>query len=72
MLIKLWFKTEGINTPSVSEHKKPKSPRCGLGFFCAPKATIKYNFLDYWDVPANETAYNPADAKSAPINNPKK
>ena len=35
-------------------------------------ATIKYNFLDYWDVPANETAYNPADAKSAPINNPKK
>lgn len=35
-------------------------------------ATIKYNFLDYWDVPANETAYNPADGKSAPINNPKK
>lgn len=35
-------------------------------------ATIKYNFLDYWDVPANETAYNPADSKSAPINNPKK
>jgi starch-binding outer membrane protein, SusD/RagB family len=35
-------------------------------------ATIKYNFLDYWDVPANETAYNTPDAKSSPINNPKK
>jgi starch-binding outer membrane protein, SusD/RagB family len=35
------------------------------------KATIKYNFLDYWDVPDNELAYNPADSKSAPIKNPK-
>ncbi len=35
-------------------------------------ATIKYNFLDYWDVPDNELAYNPADAKSAPVVNPKK
>jgi starch-binding outer membrane protein, SusD/RagB family len=36
------------------------------------KATIKYNYLDYWDVPANELAYNPAAAGSAPVVNPKK
>jgi starch-binding outer membrane protein, SusD/RagB family len=35
------------------------------------KATIKYNFLDYWDVPDNELAYNKADSKSAPTKNPK-
>ncbi|MFD2932823.1 RagB/SusD family nutrient uptake outer membrane protein [Spirosoma flavum] len=35
------------------------------------KATISYNFLDYWDVPDNELAYNPAAAGSAPIKNPK-
>jgi starch-binding outer membrane protein, SusD/RagB family len=35
------------------------------------KATIKYNFLDYWDVPDNELAYNAADSKSAPVKNPK-
>jgi starch-binding outer membrane protein, SusD/RagB family len=34
-------------------------------------ATIKYNFLDYWDVPDNELAYNPAGAGSAPTKNPK-
>ena len=33
-------------------------------------ATIQYNFLDYWDVPDNELAYNaPADG-SAPVKNP--
>jgi starch-binding outer membrane protein, SusD/RagB family len=35
------------------------------------KATIKYNFLDYWDVPDNELAYNKPDSKSAPTKNPK-
>lgn len=35
------------------------------------KATINYNFLDYWDVPDNELAYNPASTSSAPIKNPK-
>ncbi|QJW91549.1 RagB/SusD family nutrient uptake outer membrane protein [Spirosoma taeanense] len=34
-------------------------------------ATIAYNFLDYWDVPDNELAYNPAAAGSAPTKNPK-
>ncbi|MDQ6812694.1 MAG: hypothetical protein M3040_02975 [Bacteroidota bacterium] len=32
--------------------------------------TINYNFLDYWDVPADEIALNPADASSAPVINP--
>jgi starch-binding outer membrane protein, SusD/RagB family len=36
------------------------------------KATIKYNYLDYWDVPDNELAYNPAAAGSAAVVNPKK
>jgi starch-binding outer membrane protein, SusD/RagB family len=34
-------------------------------------ATIEYNFLDYWDVPDNELAYNPPAAGSAPTKNPK-
>jgi hypothetical protein len=34
--------------------------------------TIKYNYLDYWDVPANELAYNPAGAGSVPTENPKR
>jgi starch-binding outer membrane protein, SusD/RagB family len=34
-------------------------------------ATIVYGFLDYWDVPDNELAYNPAAAGSAPVKNPK-
>ncbi len=35
------------------------------------KATITYNFLDYYDVPDNELAYNKPDASSAPVKNPK-
>jgi hypothetical protein len=35
------------------------------------KATIVYGYLDYWDVPDNELAYNPAAAGSAPTKNPK-
>jgi starch-binding outer membrane protein, SusD/RagB family len=34
-------------------------------------ATIEYNFLDYWDVPDNELAYNPPVTGSAPVKNPK-
>jgi starch-binding outer membrane protein, SusD/RagB family len=34
-------------------------------------ATITYGFLDYWDVPDNELAYNPAASGSAPVKNPK-
>ena len=35
------------------------------------KATINYNYLDYWDVPDNELAYNPPASGSAPTKNPK-
>lgn len=33
-------------------------------------ATINYNFLDYWDVPADEAQLNTPAAGSAPIKNP--
>ena len=33
-------------------------------------ATINYNFLDYWDVPADEFELNPAAAGSASVKNP--
>lgn len=33
-------------------------------------ATINYNFLDYWDVPDDESALNPPSAGSAPVKNP--
>ncbi|UFH54051.1 RagB/SusD family nutrient uptake outer membrane protein [Spirosoma sp. KNUC1025] len=34
-------------------------------------ATITYGYLDYWDVPDNEIAYNPPAAGSAATKNPK-
>ncbi len=34
-------------------------------------ATIDYGYIDYWDVPDNELAYNPPSASSAPVKNPK-
>lgn len=33
-------------------------------------ASIDYNFIDYWNVPDNEPAYNPPAAGSAPVVNP--
>ena len=33
-------------------------------------ATINYNFLDYWDVPADEVVLNPPGAGSTPVKNP--
>jgi starch-binding outer membrane protein, SusD/RagB family len=33
--------------------------------------TIDFNYLDYWDVPDNELAYNPPAAGSAAVKNPK-
>jgi hypothetical protein len=33
-------------------------------------ATINYNFLDYWDVPADEVVLNPPAPGSAPVKNP--
>jgi starch-binding outer membrane protein, SusD/RagB family len=32
--------------------------------------TISYNFMDYWDVPADETVLNPPSATSVEIKNP--
>jgi starch-binding outer membrane protein, SusD/RagB family len=32
--------------------------------------TIDYDFLDYWDVPADETVLNPPGTGSAPVKNP--
>jgi starch-binding outer membrane protein, SusD/RagB family len=32
--------------------------------------TINYNFMDYWDIPADETTLNPPSASSAPVKNP--
>jgi len=34
------------------------------------KVTINYNFLDYWDVPADEVELNPGSGDSAPTRNP--
>jgi starch-binding outer membrane protein, SusD/RagB family len=57
----------------VIEKSKPRT-----GCFVIDKAgkvntnaTIEYGFLDYWDVPDNELAYNPASAGSDPVKNPK-
>lgn len=33
-------------------------------------ATIRYDFMDYWDVPVAESYFNPPSADSAPIVNP--
>jgi len=33
-------------------------------------STINYDFLDYWDVPADESDLNPPSSGSAPIKNP--
>ncbi|GGB13348.1 RagB/SusD family nutrient uptake outer membrane protein [Puia dinghuensis] len=32
--------------------------------------TVNYNFMDYWDIPADETQLNPPAAGSSPILNP--
>jgi hypothetical protein len=32
--------------------------------------TINYNFMDYWDVPADESVLNPPSSSSAPVQNP--
>ena len=41
------------------------------GSSISTNATIKYGYLDYWDVPDNELANNLAGAGSAPTKNPK-
>lgn len=36
-----------------------------------PNTTIDYGYMDYWDVPDNELAYNIPASDSAPVKNPK-
>lgn len=45
--------------------------RAGSAGVLNTNATIVYGFLDYWDVPDNELAYNPPASGSAPVKNPK-
>lgn len=54
----------------------PSKSRTGCNVISAAgvlntNATIVYGYLDYWDVPDNELAYNPAATGSAPVKNPK-
>jgi hypothetical protein len=35
-----------------------------------PNATINYDFVDFWDIPADEIVLNPPSANSAPVVNP--
>jgi hypothetical protein len=32
-------------------------------------ATVNYNFLDYWDIPADEIVLNPPSGTSVPVTN---
>lgn len=41
------------------------------GKYISNNSTIKYGYMDYWDVPDNELALNPAEAGSAATKNPK-
>jgi starch-binding outer membrane protein, SusD/RagB family len=41
-----------------------------LGSQVNTNATINYNFMDYWDVPANESVLNPPDGSSVAVVNP--
>jgi starch-binding outer membrane protein, SusD/RagB family len=41
------------------------------GGVVSTNGTVEYNYLDYWDVPANELVYNPPASGSAAVVNPK-
>jgi starch-binding outer membrane protein, SusD/RagB family len=43
----------------------------GPGVTSNTNATIEYGFLDYWDVPDDETSVNPPATGSAPVKNPR-
>ncbi len=44
--------------------------RVVLGTTVYTKVLMNYNFMDYWDVPANETALNPPGDGSVDVKNP--
>ncbi|KAF0236003.1 MAG: hypothetical protein FD183_1725, partial [Chitinophagaceae bacterium] len=58
----------GVIDPSSSRTGAVTVTNTGV---VSTNATIKYGYLDYWDVPDNELTYNPAAAGSAPVKNPK-
>ncbi len=58
----------GLSEPTASRTKCVVVDKAGK---VNTNATIVYGFLDYWDVPDNELAYNPAAAGSVPTKNPK-
>jgi len=41
-----------------------------IGSTLNTNVTINYNFIDYWDIPADETDLNPPGTGSAPVKNP--
>ena len=60
----------GISEDVSRAGGKTKAVVVGPDGIVNTNATINYNFLDYWDVPDNELAYNP-NAGSTPVKNPK-
>jgi hypothetical protein len=45
-------------------------PGSGAALVVYPNATISYNYMDYWDVPGDETELNPATSGSEWLKNP--
>jgi hypothetical protein len=58
----------GVSDPASSRTGAVAITNTGV---LSTNATIKYGYLDYWDVPDNELVYNPAASGSAPVKNPK-
>jgi hypothetical protein len=58
----------GVSEPTSSRTGAVAITNTGV---VSTNATIRYGYLDYWDVPDNELVYNPAASGSAPTKNPK-
>ncbi len=58
----------GVSEPTSSRTGAVAITNTGV---VSTNATIRYGYLDYWDVPDNELVYNPAASGSAPVKNPK-
>jgi hypothetical protein len=64
----------GITAPASQGGGRTGNILVPASIIGAPAATllpclINYSFTDYWDVPANELDFNPANSASAPTNN---
>jgi len=60
-----------ISDPIASGGGRTGAVVVGFNGVVDNNATIDYGYLDYWDVPDNELAYNPPAASSATTKNPK-